>query len=124
MLYPIIERLRFLFNTGVVFFNYEPPQMPNMSTAIEPFVKHAKYKLRMASDKIPGTDQIKSPYWMPGPDADFLYNLQYLRGFLQIQDLIDDSLLDYVKDNLKVKELYDSGIYTQEQPYPCYERDM
>ena len=59
-------------------------------------------------------------FWVPGPDGDYLNNLKYLRGFTEIQDLIDRSFMRLKENSAKFEEV---GVYTQQFPYPCYIRD-
>lgn len=62
---------------------------------------------------------------MPGPNGNFITDLQYLRGFLQMQDLVDKAILAYTKETLDSSFDVDNfGVYTQQQPYPCFEIDM
>ena len=72
--------------------------------------------------------------WVPGPDGSFFGDLQYLHGFVQLQDLIDKAVIRVVEGRLGVgseKErlleedvsLSEVGVYTQQQPYPCFKRD-
>ncbi len=57
---------------------------------------------------------------MPGPDGNFFNDLKYLHGFIQIQDLIDRAIIkEMTGDAAEVT----TGVYTQQQPYPCFTRD-
>ncbi len=65
-----------------------------------------------------------SRFWVPGPDAGFLGNLRYARGFLQIQDLIDKSIMRNMENILGLSSKVDEiGVYTKEFPYPCFVRE-
>ena len=67
-----------------------------------------------------------SRFWVPGPDGGFIENLQYMRGFLQIQDLIDRAILRSSQSSLNSQLNFDIdeiGVYTQEFPYPCFVRE-
>ena len=77
-------------------------------------------------------------FWVPGPDASFIADLKYLRGFTQLQDLIDRAFLRLQGENEMITQtrkkreidsnsitnnIDDIGVYTQEFPYPCFIRD-
>ena len=64
-------------------------------------------------------------FWVPGPDRGFYENFQYVRGFLQLQDLVDRAILRATQEDLGVNSMVDIdefGVYTQEIPYPCFTR--
>ena len=68
--------------------------------------------------------------WIPGPDASFFTELKYFMGFVQLQDMLDRSIIKYFAD-LEGRPDTPSGapatesvgVYTQQFPYPCYEDD-
>ena len=64
-------------------------------------------------------------YWSQGPEASYLRDLEYLRGFHQIQEAIDRAYLTLVQQNLTNSSgLFDEvGVFLQEFPYPCFEQD-
>jgi hypothetical protein len=73
-------------------------------------------------------------FWVPGPDGGFIQNLQYVRGFLQLQDMIDRAIIRVTEEsssNKRIKRqplktitnMDDIGVYTQQFPYPCFVRD-
>ncbi|XP_014680948.1 PREDICTED: uncharacterized protein LOC106820868 [Priapulus caudatus] len=82
--------------------------------------KHIKYKIRMDIDNVPITRQLKNYLWIPGPRDDAADDLRYLRGFIQLQDMIDQAIIK-LQTGADV-EL--PAIYTQQLPYPCYEKDV
>ena len=85
---------------------------------------HVQYKIRMAKDSVPNSKDLKDRFWVPGPDGDILEDLKYLRGFQQIQDLIDRSILRITQESLNSDlDLDEIGVYTQQFPYPCFLRD-
>lgn len=57
-------------------------------------------------------------YWHPKPEDDFFTELRYLRGFLQIQDILDRSII-----SLQTGAEVDSPIYMQQFPATCYRKD-
>lgn len=64
---------------------------------------------------------------MPGPDDNYFLDLKYLRGFLQVQDIIDSAIINHNIDKLGIAQeenvISNVGVYTQQQPYPCFQRD-
>ena len=76
------------------------------------------------------TRRIYSRLWIPGPDGSFFSELKYLMGFIQLQDMLDRSIINYFSDRERREHspgdkfaTEDIGVYTQEFPYPCYEID-
>lgn len=67
--------------------------------------------------------------WTPGPEENFIENLRYFRGFVQIQDMVDKAIIELshnssrrVKRDIEMQAT-DWAIYTQEEPYPYYRKD-
>lgn len=60
-------------------------------------------------------------FWTPGPENDFLDELRYFRGFIQLQDLIDNSIIKLRSPDADIPKW---DILTQEMPYSCYTRDL
>ena len=53
-------------------------------------------------------------------------NFQYIRGFMQIQDLIDRAIMRTTQEDLGQNSklnLDEFGVYTQELPDPCFTRE-
>ncbi|KAI4485555.1 hypothetical protein M0802_012731 [Mischocyttarus mexicanus] len=73
------------------------------------------YKIRMDVDYVPSTSRLKSQFWIPGPESNFIEDLRYLRGFIQLQDAVDRAII-------KVKTQTDQNwkTFTQQMPYPCW----
>ncbi|XP_026490160.2 ATP-binding cassette sub-family A member 13 [Vanessa tameamea] len=111
------------FSAGLVFMN-----MSDTESAIP---SNIEYKIRMDIENAPPTNRLKNYLWIPGPEASFLENMRYFRGFAQIQDIIDKAIIDLSMDNsrkVKKREISDDktdwAVYTQQMPYPCYRRDF
>ncbi|XP_050355241.1 uncharacterized protein LOC126776662 [Nymphalis io] len=111
------------FSAGLVFMN-----MSETNSAIP---SNIEYKIRMDIENTPPTKRLTNYLWIPGPEASFLENMRYFRGFVQIQDIIDKAIIDLSMDNsrkVKKREIADDktdwAIYTQQMPYPCYRRDF
>ena len=86
----------------------------NNLTSLDP---HIQYKIRMDVDKVPITSSLKERMWVPGPDGDMYYNMRYFWGFIQVQDMLDNAIMEahQLKDSI--------GVYLQQFPYPCFRRD-
>ena len=65
----------------------------------ENYTKHVKYKLKMERGKHAKTSQIRSPYYVAGPESGFLGNLGYMVGFIQIQEIIDRSIIQTITED-------------------------
>lgn len=70
-----------------------------------------------------------SSFWTPGPESNFVENLRYFRGFVEIQDMVDKAIIELSNNASKRmkretnQEHSDWAVYTQEEPYPCYRKD-
>jgi hypothetical protein len=75
--------------------------------------------------------KISNSFWVPGPEANFLENMRYFRGFVQLQDIIDNAVIHVAKDatirqkrEAKPEDAQKWALYTQQMPYPCYRKDL
>lgn len=73
------------------------------------------YKIRMDVDYVQTTTRLKTQFWLPGPESDFLEHLRYVRGFIQLQDSIDRAII-----KVKSGTNQDWMTLTQQMPYPCW----
>ncbi|XP_043481651.1 ATP-binding cassette sub-family A member 13 isoform X2 [Leptopilina heterotoma] len=73
------------------------------------------YKIRMDVDYVQTTTRLKTQFWLPGPEADFLENMRYMRGFIQLQDSIDRAII-----RVKSRTNQDWMTLTRQMPYPCW----
>lgn len=65
-------------------------------------------------------------FWVPGPLGNFIMDLKYARGFIQLQDLIDRAIMRLKQKELGLQAKMDIdtvGVYTQQFPYPCFVRE-
>ncbi|CAF4764109.1 unnamed protein product [Pieris macdunnoughi] len=106
------------FTAGLVFLN--------MSHDEETFPRNIEYKIRMDIENAPTTKRTKNYLWTPGPEASFLENMRYFRGFVQVQDIVEKAIVQLSdrrpKRDVSVDE--DWAVYTQQNPYPCYRKDI
>ncbi|CAG5057857.1 unnamed protein product [Parnassius apollo] len=111
------------FSAGLVFMN-------NDTTVEVPL--NVEYKIRMDIENTPTTNKLKTFLWVPGPEANFMQDMRYFRGFIQIQDIIDKAIIDIsanTSNRLHKRETrhdndLDWAVYTQQIPYPCYRKDF
>ncbi|KAL0830195.1 hypothetical protein ABMA28_003651 [Loxostege sticticalis] len=108
------------FSAGLVFLDTEQ-QEDSMS--------NIKYKIRMDIENAPTTRRLKNYLWIPGPEASFLENMRYFRGFVQIQDLVDKAIIHVAQNSSRrakreTAEEAKWAVYTQQMPYPCYRKDF
>ncbi|XP_053616440.1 uncharacterized protein ldd [Plodia interpunctella] len=107
------------FSAGLVFLNANK-HTDNMN--------NIEYKIRMDIDNVPTTARLRNYMWTPGPEASFLEDMRYFRGFIQIQDLVDRAIIDLAQNKSRtkreVKEDMKWAVYMQQTPYPCYRKDF
>ena len=58
------------------------------------------YKLRMETDNTPVTIESKSRFWFPGSGGSFELEMRYHRGFIEIQNIIDNAIIKHKKKKL------------------------
>ncbi|KAL3877830.1 hypothetical protein ACJMK2_035474 [Sinanodonta woodiana] len=108
------------FLAGLVFMNVE--DMPNgrrkrqLTTDIP---KHIQYKLRMDIDNVPHTERLKEWFWRPIPEDNFGEDLRYLRGFVQLQDMIERAIISLHTG----QDVTSPGLSLKQFPFPCHKRD-
>ncbi|XP_064594630.1 uncharacterized protein LOC135461452 [Liolophura sinensis] len=82
--------------------------------------KNVVYKIRMDLDNVPTTTFLKRPVWRPVPEDNFADDLRYLRGFVQLQEMIDRAVIEiHTGDNGSFP-----ATYLQQFPFPCHEQDL
>ena len=105
------------FFLGIVFPNLNSSN-PN-ANFLPP---HIHIKIRMDVDSVRTTEQLTSWLFFPGPENDYYREMHYLRGFIQLQDLIERAVIDlHFEDKGKVST--NPVVYMQLMPYPCYRGD-
>ncbi|ESO87425.1 hypothetical protein LOTGIDRAFT_127778, partial [Lottia gigantea] len=110
------------FLAGIVFNNLVTSNNREKRSTTNELPKHVQYKIRMDTDNIIQTHRIKRRTWKPGPNADFANDMRYQRGFIQLQDMIENAIIKLqTGDNITTSS--DPGVYLQQFPYPCYVED-
>ena len=62
--------------------------------------------------------------WRPGPENDPYLDMKYLRGFVPLQDLIDDAIIKLqMHSQTMQKPLPKYKVNLQQIPYPCFNDD-
>ncbi|CAH1634658.1 unnamed protein product [Spodoptera littoralis] len=108
------------FSAGLVFLD---------SQHYDGALNKVEYKIRMDIDNAPTTARLKDYLWVPGPEANFLENMRYFRGFIQIQDIVDKAIIKLSHNSThrrkrETQQEMDWAVYTQQMPYPCYRKDF
>lgn len=75
-----------LFYTGIYFNN------ANLSSE-----KDVSYTIRMDIDNTPKTIENRNPFWFPGPEASFVMDMRYHRGFIEMQHAVDTGIIKWFK---------------------------
>jgi hypothetical protein len=102
---------------GIVFTNLNSSN-PN-ANFLPP---HIHIKIRMDVDSVRTTEQLSSWLFFPGPENDYYREMHYLRGFVQLQDLIERAVIDLHFEDTG-KQSTNPIVYMQLMPYPCYRGD-
>lgn len=104
------------FIAGIVFVGTSK-QYANIRT----IPKNIEYKIRIDIDFVPSTKSLKARIWEPGPRDNYVNDMGYLHGFVQIQEMIDRSIIAYLTNRTNL--LIDPKVHVQQQPYLCYDID-
>ncbi|CAH1795290.1 unnamed protein product [Owenia fusiformis] len=82
--------------------------------------KHIQYKIRMDIENVHVTNRLRDLQYVPGPKDDFATDMRYMRGFVQLQDMIDTAII-----NIHTGRNNSAPVVNLQQfPYPCYEDDF
>lgn len=113
----LIQLVFFVVFVGIVFSNLNSSN-PN-ANFLPP---HIHVKIRMDVDSVRPTEQLTSWLFFPGPENDYFREMHYLRGFIQLQDLIERAIIDlHFEDTEKTPT--NPVVYMQLMPYPCFRGD-
>lgn len=111
------------FLIGFVFENTKPGDVD--------LPEDFRVKIRMNVNNVPETNLPRPWLWIPGPSDNLFMDLRYMRGFVQIQNLLERAIISTInsekvaKGNTRIKpEAYDNEefpvVYLQQFPYPKY----
>ncbi|KAJ8318608.1 hypothetical protein KUTeg_003699 [Tegillarca granosa] len=105
------------FLAGIVFMNMEGGSRKKRS-ATNGYPKHISYKIRMDIENVRHTSKLKEMMWRPDPE-DNMFAMRYTRGFIQLQDLIERSIISLQTGNSS----QNPSVYLQQFPTPCHRDD-
>ena len=83
----------------------------------------------MNVNNVPETNLIRPWLWIPGPSDNLFMDLRYMRGFVQIQNLLERSIISIINEGKSVtnSEAYTlkefPAVYLKQFPYPRYTRE-
>ncbi|XP_070186023.1 uncharacterized protein [Littorina saxatilis] len=111
------------FLGGIVFLNVDGDSSSNgrkkRQAGTSNLPEHIMYKIRMDMDNVPTTNRIKDRLWMPHPRDNFASDLRYMRGFVQLQDMVEGAIMRLQTGN----DFNDTGVLLQQMPFPCHMED-
>ena len=107
------------FFTGIVFTNADQGNVRRKRDSHADMPSHLMYKIRMDIDNVEQTQSMKSIIWRPVARDDFADDLRYLRGFIQLQDMVDSAFIETTTgtEGTKVQAI------SKQIPFPCHKRD-
>lgn len=115
------------FLIGFVFENTKPTD-----TVLPP---NFNVKLRMNLNNVPETNLPRGWLWIPGPADNLFMDLRYMRGFIQVQNLLERAIINQINEDKNVlipnEMMVNSGykvygdrefpvVYLQQFPYPKF----
>ncbi|XP_041364383.1 uncharacterized protein LOC121379797 [Gigantopelta aegis] len=106
------------FLAGVVF-NLPRKNRRKRGISDTDIPKHISYKIRMDTDNVRITNRLKARFWYPNPESNFGEYMRYLRGFVQLQDMVDQAIISLQtgeNDTLP-------AVYLKQFPFPCHNQD-
>jgi len=106
--------------TGIVFdVSGETTRMKRSTDSLPP---HIQYTIRMDIDNVEKTRRIKDIMWRPQPRDHFFDEMRYFRGFVQMQDIIDNAIIQQYAGQLNV-DYTPPKVTTNQFPFPCHTLD-
>ncbi|KAI1293753.1 Glucosylceramide transporter ABCA12 [Halotydeus destructor] len=101
---------------AVVFLNVHGENAENVQLP-----KNIEYKIRADIDFVPTTKLIKERIWEPGARANYIKDLGYLRGFVQVQEMLDRAItmIHINRTELPISP----AVHLQQFPYLCHQVD-
>ncbi|KAL3877832.1 hypothetical protein ACJMK2_035476, partial [Sinanodonta woodiana] len=108
------------FLSGLVFINVEDMSVGRRKRQLATDIpKHIQYKLRMDIDNVPQTERLEEWFWRPIPEDNFEEDLRYLRGFVQLQDMIERAIISLHTG----QDVTSPGLSLKQFPFQCHKRD-
>lgn len=105
------------FLAGLVFDNvkYTDKKIPD----------NLQVKVRMNIDNVPETNLIRPWLWTSNPSDNLFMDLRYLRGFAQIQNLVEKAIVELLNEKNNVTHDVETFpiTYLQQFPFPKYKAE-
>ncbi|XP_067670801.1 uncharacterized protein [Haliotis asinina] len=103
------------FLAGVVFTNLPAADGGRRKRDTGKLPEHVQYKIRMEAENVRITNRLHPRFWEPDSYDRFTTDLQYLRGFMQLQDMIERAIIAVqIGENATLP-----GAYLKQFPFPC-----
>ncbi|CAF1416980.1 unnamed protein product [Rotaria magnacalcarata] len=118
----LIERAKELHRNRMVIAGIVFPNLNSSNPNANFLPPHLHVKIRMDVDSVRTTEQLASWLFFPGPENDYFREMHYLRGFIQLQDLVERAIIDLHFEDTG-KNTSNPVVYMQLMPYPCYRGD-
>lgn len=115
------------FLAAIVFINEMANRTSNQlvnehdDIKISDFPHNIEYKIRTDVAHGPGTKMIKDRFWEPGPRGNHMTDFGYLRGFIQIQEMVDRAIISLMTNRTQLD--FDPAVHLQQFPYACFQLD-
>lgn len=104
------------FIAGLVFVGAK-----EQFSRVDTLPENVEYKIRIDIDFVPSSKALKARIWEPGPRDNYATELGYLHGFVQIQEMVDRSIMAYLTNRTVLA--IDPEVHLQQQPYLCFDID-
>lgn len=123
-----LEREAFnFFNNGTLLMGLVFENIEQSDNEIPP---NFSVKIRTNADNVPETYILRPWLWVPGPADNLYMDLRYMRGFIQIQNLVERSILKFIMEK-KEKSRKNTNtlnkklplIYLNQFPHPKYKKE-
>ncbi|KAK7080303.1 hypothetical protein SK128_027391 [Halocaridina rubra] len=76
--------------------------------------KGIKYSIRVDYEKTPSTSQLGPRFWRPGPYANMAVHMKYHQGFLLLQEMVDQAILQLqVNENIPAMSYFASALHAR-----------
>ncbi|CAF4498656.1 unnamed protein product [Rotaria socialis] len=118
----LVERAKELHRNRMVIAGIVFPNLNSSNPNANFLPPHLHIKIRMDVDSVRTTEQLTSWLFFPGPENDYFREMHYLRGFIQLQDLVERAIIDLHFEDTG-KNTSNPVVYMQLMPYPCYRGD-
>lgn len=104
---------------GIIFGKITSSDRRKKRQSASTIPPHIHYKIRMDIDNVARTNRLKYRLWRPEPLDDFFVDMRYFRGFIQLQDMVEDAIIrTHIGDDFKRP-----AVITQQIPFPCHIQD-